>query len=160
MVMVAPKKKPPGGGLTKWLRYGVLNDWWEAQKMKLATGLLILAICVSVSACTTAGGSSDRDDAINDYADCNIYASHKVASQPGDPLSLAVAAAAMCTSEKARYGQIVDAQEGPGRALAAMNALENSSIKANAATIVRARADMMSRPKAPSKPSSVPRISA
>lgn len=129
-------------------------------RMKLAIGVAAALACVGLAACVSGAGSSERDAAINDYADCNIYASHKVASQPGDPLSLAGAAAAMCASERARYGQIVEAQEGPGRALAAMNALENSSIKANAATIVGARANMAPRRAAPAKPSSPSRINA
>lgn len=128
--------------------------------MELRTGLAIGLLCLGTAGCTTAGGRSARDAAITDYVDCNVYSSHKVAAQAGDPVSLGVAAASMCSAQLVAYGQIVQSQSGPDVAIAAMREMEQSSAKSNAATIVQARIDMVARQKAAPKTAPRPQTSA
>lgn len=114
----------------------------------LAGAGLMLAGCVS-----SAENSAARDAAIKDYVACNFAASMRVAGQPGDPVSLGLAAASMCSASKLRYGETANAKFGPSFALDAMDSLERTAVKDNAATIVKYRAGLYSRP-APSIPPS------
>lgn len=106
----------------------------------LAVAVLALAGCVSATENTAV-----RDAAIKDYAACNFAASMRVANQPSDPLSLGIAAASMCSPEKLRYGETASAKFGPGFALDAMDSLERTAVKDNAATIVKYRAGFYSK---------------
>jgi hypothetical protein len=121
-------------------------------------GLLIIGSAL-LSGCVTAGGGAlPYESELRTYVECNFVASHTVARQAGDPLSLAIAARAMCSKEELSLERAIISHRGYSIAARAMENFRQTSVEQNAATIVNARMGPRPSPAsvvAPAKPSTI-----
>lgn len=100
--------------------------------------LLVLTGCSTVPVGETAALPFDVEGKA--YYACNHRAARHVASQPGDPLSLGIAARGMCSADEAVLIEALRRSYEPGRALRMLERVRANVAEFNATTIVKARA--------------------
>lgn len=99
---------------------------------------------------------ADWQPYLNKYVECNLHASKGIASQQGDPLSLAVAARGLCSSTEADLDKALhNAYPSLSTYHAAIENARKTILEHNAAAIVAARAARASAPPRP-RPQTLP----
>jgi hypothetical protein len=98
-----------------------------------------------------------RLETLREYSACNRNASRIVAVQPGDPISLAVAARNLCRSDEVKLRNAIYAaySDNPSFGMEAMEKIRKSILENNTGEIVAYRAKANSTP-APSRPTESP----
>ena len=103
---------------------------------------LALLISALSAGCTATGAEpkSAYSSEMEAYIVCNLQASKAVSSQPGDPMSLAVAARGLCGNEELALNRAIDAAYRPDLALKIRDRLKMRTIEQNTTSIVTYRA--------------------
>ncbi|MBX9840276.1 MAG: hypothetical protein K2Z80_00555 [Xanthobacteraceae bacterium] len=100
----------------------------------------LIISCLVLSACQTASGQSDKPASLDAYISCNLAAARRVAGQPGDPISLAVAARGICLRQERQLSEELIATKGELRAHRVLQVYREGMLEANTAEIVKMRA--------------------
>lgn len=108
------------------------------------TRIQLLLLTVTLAGCVTDRAELHKDQQ-SAYLACNRVASSKVAPQPGDPVSLAVAAVGMCAYESAAFRAALDTTYNPAHVARLMRMYEGEAIKANTSWIVQDRLRLAQR---------------
>jgi hypothetical protein len=100
-------------------------------------------VLIGLAGCTT-GSNEPKSVAykaeMNSYVRCNMVSARDIAKQPGDPLSLAVAAQGMCSSEEAAVTRAIRPTfSDPLAAERTMAKVNADMLKTNAGIIVKVR---------------------
>jgi hypothetical protein len=107
----------------------------------MAARRLLFISCIALVGCEGMGldTSASYRPEIENYVDCNMSASRKVGKQPGDPVSLGLAARGMCVREDLALLDALRRQHRPDVAIQKMDGYRARTLEANASDIVRTR---------------------
>lgn len=104
---------------------------------------LFLLATIALSGCETSAGQSNEplpyEGDIKAYVDCSLNNAARVAYQQGDPLSLGIAAEAMCGREKSLLAAAMAKRNGVAFSDRMISKFEVEQAKRNAALIVAKR---------------------
>lgn len=99
--------------------------------------VVVMLLALGASGC--ASTQIDYDVEVRAYAVCVTASAKAVASQTGDPVSLAYGARAMCGQSEVALRQKIMSQRSPTQAARLMDTFRDAALESATADIVKAR---------------------